>query len=131
MTGTLFVPSPPPQRPPVCNKTVWTGGKHARVPKECRELFYYEKGVEQRTLPFHDHRYVTKKNAARLNDTNFPGWGKTSDGHPLRVVFAEGRKLEVETYCQEHARARFAIFKKSVVLEDHHDAAIVRMMYGV
>lgn len=103
--------------------------KWARVPDECKQLYVYEKGIEQHVLPFPDHRKVSNTQYGRLHRSNFLTWERSTSGTLCWILFHPQRRAEVEKWSEQNCTRRFHIKADSAVYESKRDACLAKLMF--
>jgi hypothetical protein len=98
------------------------------------EMFIYERGFHQHTLPFAEYRRVSARNGARLMAAGYPSWEQDENGDPLCILLKEHRRV-IDPWLYENTNYKYLVQKHGyktyeIFFERAEDYIMARMFFG-
>lgn len=107
----------------------------AKVGTQYKRMYQPLRGVEQRVLPFNEHRQVSGKDMKLLEQAGWPCFEKDADGkvaifhYDNQAKMGNGEKYakRLEAWCEEHCLKRFYVGVTWAAFESWLEASMARM----
>jgi hypothetical protein len=103
--------------------------KFAKMSKNGRVLFNYEKDVPQYVLPFKDSKVLSKADFRRLEQAHFPCWDRTDDDQPIVIPVKKEHNSDVRAWCIENCVGRFHLRPHTLFLERREDMVMAAIFW--
>lgn len=102
---------------------------HATCTGDDRQPYVYERGVDQRVIPYSEFRRVSNKQFATIRDAGFPGWDRTQEGEVCTAVYPSFKRPEVLVWCEENCVGRYSVKQTIAYFSSIRDAALARLWF--
>jgi hypothetical protein len=131
MVGCAFKSPEQPESEKIINKIPY---RRAVISPASVEMYIYERGIHQHTLPFAEYRRVSARNAKRLMAAGFPSWDHDGDGGPLCILLKKHRR-DIDPWLCENTSYKYLVQKHGyktyeIFFERAEDYMMARLFFG-